>query len=502
MSTSSIGESSFSPSQMALDLQPHLTSIEAIASEHGLSHDSGVSFGMSSRKRQALQQQQGLRGSTSNNSLKRVSTIGNEVTEEAFVTESPTTTSAFDAREDVWRDVARRLKPFGDTLRHERLRTALGQSKLSESCIFILEYSCQRDSHSAALHEAQTELLRTLANLCIDHDENRSVLLQHQGPQAVTLLLNFLLASDDADIPISEINLLRIATGALLNMQLDHAQTRLELRRDTKAMQTLLLLATDSRIYFVGEWYTGSTSEKANGKQKVSTGANIAAWTWRIIQDICTGEAKEADVDIANMGEGREEVKLIDGLVDVGAEKVAQYLTIPLQPLISDRIQTTKGPWTADDVCDLIESDMEMIQIVSELLEGCAIDSKAFRLSSLSGTLDFMMTFLDQAAMPKAWLSNRSATDDLPPIPSDEEMIKDTERRFGRAKSAISKAIIIIAGEDENMETLFRAKENGFVDVFKNWMTRDVKIRDDLVSTAMLAMGNLARRGEPSAIRL
>lgn len=117
-SSSSYIEQSSSPSQLALDIHPYTSSIDKISSDHGLSHDSGVSFGMSSRKRNALQQQKkSMSQSSSSSSLKKVQAITDEARNEDRVIESPTARSAFDASEDVWRDVARRIKPFGDILR-------------------------------------------------------------------------------------------------------------------------------------------------------------------------------------------------------------------------------------------------------------------------------------------------------------------------------------------------------------------------------------------------
>lgn len=115
MFVESEASSSSSPSRLAFDLHPILTSIDTISSDHGLSHDSGVSFGMSSRKREALRQEN-ISESSSSSSLKQVHAITEEAKEK--VIESPTATSAFDARENVWKDVARRVKPFGDVLRH------------------------------------------------------------------------------------------------------------------------------------------------------------------------------------------------------------------------------------------------------------------------------------------------------------------------------------------------------------------------------------------------
>lgn len=389
----------------------------------------------------------------------------------------------------------------------ERLRTVLGQAPLSEECIGILKYS-KGETESTALREAQIELLRTLANLCIDHGDNRSVLLQHEGPQAIIGLSQSILASKETSFSSTTITLLRTATGALLNMQLDHHQTRLALRQDPLAVETLLQMATDERIYFLGQWYSAAGSSVQDGKKKVSSGASTAAWSWRIVQDLCVNDAKEREEGSmeGEKGEDEEGDKAVESLVAVGANKVGQYLVRPLLPFIAKGSDpTARGPWDADDVSDLMESDMDVVQITTELLEACSLDSKQFRQASLSSStskayqsmLDFLMQFLDRAMLPRAWSVDREENNDsLPPTPSDKESAKEIHRHFERAKAAIAKAIVLIAGEDENMATLFEAKENWFMDTLKDWMSRDVKERDDLVSTAMLAMGNLARKGE------
>ncbi|UZJ55245.1 hypothetical protein CBS101457_004565 [Exobasidium rhododendri] len=519
----SLQEEGPSPSQLAFDLHPLLKSIEGIAADIGLSNDSGVSFGRSTRAREedgastsrssrSSNGPKAMSESSSSSSLKRLKPITDEANIENEVIESPTTTAAFDAREDVWNDVARRLKPFGDTLRHDRLRTTLGQTTLSDACIDLLKYSSRRGYECAALHEAQIELLRTLANLCIDHDDNRTVLLQKGGPQAIVVILQHILDSDERSFSLTIVTLLRIAAGALLNMQLDHCDTRSALRQDRVAVETLLRLATDERIYYLGQWYTAGGSSVQDGKKKVSTGASIAAWSWRIIQDLCANEGKEegdspSDLD-SKKEEDEEGDKAIEGMVAIGADKLAHYLTLPMRPFIMQETHpTSKGLWDADDVSDLIESDMDIIQIATELLEACSLDSKQFRLSSLhsstnsrdhqggkGSTLSFLMRYLDQANPPRAWSSDREEDDTLPPKPSDEESARENQRNFGKAKAAVAKAIVIIAGEDENMTTLFDAKANNFMSTLKDWMSRDVKDRDDLVSTAMLAMGNLARK--------
>jgi hypothetical protein len=408
----------------------------------------------------------------------------------------------------------------------ERLRTTLGHTTLGKDCIAILKYSNKCKHDSTELHEAQIELLRTMANLCIDHDENRTDLLENEGPQEIIHLLQNILGAPQKKFNIILINLLRISAGALLNMQLDHLGTRLALRQDKDTIETLLQLATDSRIYYVGEWYSLVGTQGQASKKKILTGASISSWTWRIIQDLCSNESKEEGEDQEDVGKesprGKKKIgavdeeegdKAIESILAIGASRLAHFLIIPLRSFVSKEkpISLSKEPWQPDDVSDLMESDMDIIQIVTELIEACAIDSKPFRLSSLEtrtdtprkGTiLDFLMKYLDYASPPPAWSVEREEgmDQDLPPKPSDEESAVDIQRVFERSKSAIAKAIVIIAGEDENMGHLFEAKENWFMVTLKDWMSRDAKERDDLVSTAMLAMGNLARKGELDAV--
>jgi hypothetical protein len=388
----------------------------------------------------------------------------------------------------------------------------LGQTTLSDTCISLLKYTEQAEYECIALHEAQIELLRTLANLCIDHEENRTILLHKRGPQAIITLLGSILASHQKSFTLTTVTLLRIAAGALLNMQLDHSDTRLALRQDRVCVETLFQLATDERVYFLGQWYTAGESSVQDGKKKVSTGASIAGWTWRIIQDLCANDAKiegGSSKENNKSAEDEEGDKAIESIVAIGADKLARFLLSPIQPFVlGDATPTSKGSWDADDVSDLIESDMDIVQIVTELIEACSLDSKPFRLSSLGSckvndtadrsrsTLDFLMTFLDRAGTPRAWSVDREEVNTLPPRPSDEESAREIHQSFGKAKAAIAKAIVIIAGEDENMATLFEQKDNNFMNTLKDWMGRDAKDRDDLVSTAMLAMGNLARKGE------
>ncbi|PWN32811.1 ARM repeat-containing protein [Meira miltonrushii] len=522
-----------SPTELAFELNPYLHSIERVAADHGLQHDSGVSFGGSTSKSPKPVESTAGTGSNeqprtsrflmtpagSSASLKRPSVSSAEGSHSRVkrMIESPTLTGEFDAQEDIWADVSRRLKPFGDILRHERLRTDLGNTSLAEDCVGLLTESTRRyKSDSIALSEAQVEMMRILANLCIDHDENREKLLTKGAPQGISVLLQTILSLDDQSFRSGITTVLRTAAGALLNLQLDHASTQAALRADERSIGMLLKLATDVRVYELGDWYRPPRNKNENTedwKKHVSTGSSVSTWAWRIIQDVCSGDEEEGNAKSENMektSSSDEGEKPIESLVTIDQPaKVANLLIHPLQRLLppSSSDMTFQGNWDADDVSDMMESDMDIVQIATELIESCSLDSKPFRVSALekvdfegqqSTILEFLVHFADSAQSPDAWSFDREESNNLPPKPSDEEAAKEVITKFSRAKAAISRAIVCIVGEDENMTKLFEGQGSGqggwFTEKMKEWMERDAKDRDDLVSTAMLAVGNLARK--------
>lgn len=120
-----------------------------------------------------------------------------------------------------------------------------------------------------------------------------------------------------------------------------------------------------------------------------------------------------------------------------------------------------------------------------------------------------MMAFFEGAAPPASWSGGVEGL----PQPADLTASQEAVRAFGRYKAAVARAVVAVAGEDDNMALLFggspeeeisvgatgskdAGKDAWFIETLKEWMKRDPKERDDLVSCAMLALGNLARKGE------
>lgn len=166
-----------SPTELAFAVANPVASLAKIASDHGLSHDSGVSFNSTSTVGKKVQRgkgtfaststigpstaseahtepvAEGSKGSSSTGtdaggetvvSSSSASSSGRSDSKEAsanqMVSESPGTTAAFDARDDTWADVARHVKPFGDTLRHGEYNDGLALTQLAD---FLLSLDFQ-----------------------------------------------------------------------------------------------------------------------------------------------------------------------------------------------------------------------------------------------------------------------------------------------------------------------------------------------------------------------
>lgn len=150
------------------------------------------------------------------------------------------------------------------------------------------------------------------------------------------------------------------------------------------------------------------------------------------------------------------------------------------------------------------------------LLETLALDSEEVRKKIASATLasptpttqhpfppppllTSMLDFIEKGAPPPYW---SQCTD------SDSER-RRWHKSFGICKAAVIKAVVVLAGEDKNLDVLWDAQVGSypggaFVERMVGWIKNttvegdDPKDdgRDDLIICATLSLGNLARRRE------
>ncbi|CEH17832.1 Rho/Rac GTPase guanine nucleotide exchange factor smgGDS/Vimar [Ceraceosorus bombacis] len=525
-------------------LAPHMEVISGLCAAHGLQHDSGVDFGGSgAEKSWQGRPQQAVHASGSSSApllsdgkpkLNIASSSASSVAASPLVM-SPAPRNDHDDEADAWDEVARTLKPIGDTLRGDRLRTPLGSSDLPSSVVHILRVARRQsvlanDRTSASEADAVTECLRIVANLCIDHADNRARFLDVGGVQAVISTLDGILSSpiptDPSALQFSptSLKLLRTSAGALLNLALEHPGVHQALRSEHH-LSTLAKLASWPRLYVPSAWsaervhFDRAARSAARGEedmQRIRDAASTAGWGWRVLCDVCAdqeepGEAEEADKD---QKEAEAESEADHPVELLCRSEGFNALFRPLVAMLVAQRPSAQGtvlPWTDDDVSDLISSDSDILTLAAELLETAGRRSSTFRsrsmhainldahsarllsdLPALPTPLALLMHFLDVSTSPPSWEGQGV------PAASDAEALSEAKKTYSLSKASVARAIVAISGEDENMDKLFAGgmhndrKEGWFLGTCADWMGR--RNREDLAGTALLALGNLARK--------
>ena len=148
----------------------------------------------------------------------------------------------------------------------------------------------------------------------------------------------------------------------------------------------------------------------------------------------------------------------------------------------------------------LVQADYDIYEQVCGLIESLCIDVEDVRLSLARGMtfpaehggvacLSDLMTFVDKGDYPPYWTPEERTS---------------KEKGFDLGKGALVKAIVEIAGEEKNIDTLWDDSEadkpgGEFVSRMVNWIRAHKSLketsRDDLLICATLSLGNICRRG-------
>jgi hypothetical protein len=182
----------------------------------------------------------------------------------------------------------------------------------------------------------------------------------------------------------------------------------------------------------------------------------------------------------------------------------------------------------------MISNDLEILSKSSNLFESLTIDSEIARCSwvgdqnqSLSPAHSYphsrkdsteievddltsriklhpdtsflfhVLKFIESGAPPSNW-----SWQSLPSTPED---IEDREKVFTESKTSISRALVIAPSEDKVREVVMKEEEETtdregrkgwLVRKLGKWLKGGDEGREDLVTTASLVLGNLARGGE------
>ncbi|GAA5988181.1 hypothetical protein JCM10908_002098 [Rhodotorula pacifica] len=412
-----------------------------------------------------------------------------------------------------WDEVANAGKTLADSLRSEELRTSTGETGVLDACGALLrKIATKREADetttqtsTGAILRAQTELTRTVGNLCFDHDGNRQRTLDAGIPLALAGLLSSILGCDEGptriasnsprELSLEEVKFVRATTGAFLNSSLKFDPMRRELARK-EGLQSLLALLDFrqpstrrvSPIYQIGEWAgTGGERTSENLEERRDAASTAVRWAANVLEDVLA-EDKSAFPDA--------------GVAILASSVLNLETPQPNLPHSSE----------PEDVEDWIDTDIELLTISASLLEGIVLDSdeaksrlafspadagsSAAQESLLSRLLDFVET----AKTPASWTE---WTEDPARV----------EKAFSAIKASVVRAIVEAPNSDEVMERLwsetrlssgdgteaeFRHSKSWLVERLVQWLRRSEidDGREDLLICAAHMLASLGRRDE------
>ncbi|KAJ3525511.1 hypothetical protein NM688_g8391 [Phlebia brevispora] len=183
-------------------------------------------------------------------------------------------------------------------------QTALGKTLLPQTLTSLLKGAIDGDSIPATPQKrAIFELLRVGANLCMDHDDNRSYLEDAGFPPTVVSLLEGYADQVTPDqteplaLSLADLKIVKTAIGVLLNASVGYEPIKDRLV-SLEAPFTILKLAV--AIYPPGAWLH-SQQPSINGQDSTAEDAAEEIWTLRV------GLSQWAWRTISELGEDADE---------------------------------------------------------------------------------------------------------------------------------------------------------------------------------------------------
>ncbi|KAF8163260.1 hypothetical protein B0H34DRAFT_694710 [Crassisporium funariophilum] len=405
--------------------------------------------------------------------------------------------------ETTSRELANSLRVRGGPVDNH---TVLGKGKLPQSLSTLLSLALggthiPSDNRTSAIYE----LLRVGANLCMDHDDNRTTLLEIGFPQAVMSLLEgyaetIPVPPDANPLPLSipHLKVVRTAIGVLLNASIGFNPVKIRL---ISLEAALTIIKLSSSIYPPTSWtvYHGSATEALFSEEwNLRTG--ISSWAWRTISSL--KDNQDESLQIINYD-------------------VLPWITPPLLKFCPP--QTPKSHHLVDADPDLLDSllqaDFDYLEEACTLIESLSLDFEEFRLelartncypdsSNAVPCISTILDFIEYGSYPPLWNSSVF----------DEDERKSKEKAFDICKAALIKAVVEVFGEEKNDEILWNDGDSespggAYVKRMVSWIKRyadNVDIgspiagnyRDDMAICASLCLGNLATKATTAAALL
>ncbi|KAF9532936.1 hypothetical protein CPB83DRAFT_784211 [Crepidotus variabilis] len=396
--------------------------------------------------------------------------------------------------ETTCQEIANHLRVRNPSVDHH---TILGKTDLPQTLTSLLSLALDgvhipSDEKTSAINE----ILRVGANFCMDHDDNRAVLLEAQFPQVIVSLLegyveNIPTPFDEKPIPLStsHLKVVRTSIGVLLNASLNFSSVKARLN---SLECGLTLIKLSCAIFPPTAW--NSHQEEPGFVEEWSLRSGISNWIWRTVSTLKDSQ---------------------DESLHILSSDVLPWITSPLLKFCSPQPPAT-SPYTESnpDFLDLlIQGDYDFLEESCSLFESLALDLEDFRRELARKTcpagtdkpilcLEAVLQFIEHGSNPPIWSS---------PIYDDSER-HAKEKGFAMCKAAMIKAVVEVFGEEKNDEVLWIAGDANqpggpFVETMVRWIQDHVKsatsakdksaeARDDMTICASLALGNVARRPE------
>ncbi|KZS99283.1 hypothetical protein SISNIDRAFT_448166 [Sistotremastrum niveocremeum HHB9708] len=389
--------------------------------------------------------------------------------------------------DDFWPEIESNAQKLGDVLRTRSgpvdERTVLGGTSLPETIAALLKKAYHESTLPDLTDErlaALFQLFRVTANLCMDHDANRTRFLDADIPQTVVSILTQYLPQSSEDhnallaTSISHLRVIRTALAVLINASYETksiGDTLISLGVPLKVLEL------SSKVYPPRYWTRDNLAWTPETIEEWTTRLGISNWSWKLITEL------------------RDQAS-----TPFFTESALPSLISLLQPFVLDATVSTSTPLreAEDTLQSLAETDADLIEEASTLLETLSLDVDSIRTSLADrASLEPIVDFIEKAHYPSEWEFTSS------------EWQKAHEKTFDLCKGALIKAVVTVAGEDQNMDTLWQTSEGEtpdawFVQRILQWITAHGSgkgsARDDLLICATLSLGNLARRDKRASL--
>ncbi|KAJ8078732.1 hypothetical protein PM082_013015 [Marasmius tenuissimus] len=409
----------------------------------------------------------------------------------------------------LWQDVTTTSQAIADILRvrdgpvdnHSILgKTALPRTLQSLYSIALGNSATPEISSTSPI----LEILRVAANLCMDHDENRGILLDAGLPQALVALLEGYAESIPSpphskplSLPPPHLKVIKTTMGVLLNASVGYEPVKHRLT-SLEAGTTVLKLST--AIYPTSSWIEFPTVDNVTDPDEShetwSLRTTISSWAWRIITEL-------------------QDVK--DDTPQIFTPDVLPFLVGPLVAFSRHANSLPEEFASSSLPQSLLHADFENLEESCTLLESLSLDLEDVRLSLARGyqfpaehsgvpCFEYILDFLEKGSVSPFWSTMPPSFD-----------IKRKEKAFDMCKAALIKTVVEVVGEERNEDVLWDDSEKAtpggaFVTRMVSWLKKCVEdmkseqgefsARSDLVVCGSLSLGNLARREKNASVLL